>query len=83
MKGGEMNKKIKVYTTSTCPYCKRLESFLTSNNVLFEEFEVGQDKNAREEMIKKSGQMGVPVIDIEGKIIVGFDKEALSIELGI
>lgn len=78
-----MNKKIKVYTTSTCPYCKRLKSFLTSNNLSFEEFDVGQDKNAREEMIKKSGQMGVPVIEIEGKIIVGFDREVLSMELGI
>lgn len=78
-----MTKKVKIYTTSTCPYCARLKSFLRENNISFEELDVGVNRDALREMREKSGQMGVPVVEIEGKIIVGFDREKISRELGI
>ena len=76
-------KSVKVYSMATCVYCRMLKDFLKEKNVSYQNFDVGQDKNALEEMKKKSGQIGVPVIDIDGKIIVGFNKETLLKELGI
>ncbi|MDD5073281.1 MAG: glutaredoxin domain-containing protein [Candidatus Omnitrophica bacterium] len=76
-------KKVKIYSTPTCPHCIRAKKFLEENNVPFENFDVGADQQKSEEMVKLSGQMGVPVLDIEGKIIVGFDKEEIKKELGI
>ena len=76
-----MDKNVKVYSTATCPYCIRVKEFLNQNNIPFENMDVGTDKAAAQEMIDKSGQMGVPVIDISGKIIVGFNKAELSNEL--
>ncbi|MBR9705688.1 glutaredoxin family protein [Candidatus Pacearchaeota archaeon] len=73
-----MVKKIKVYSTPECPYCKIAKKFLKENNVEFENIDVEKDPKAAEEMVQKSGQMGVPVIDIDGEIIVGFDKEKLE-----
>ena len=78
-----MQKNIKVYSTATCPYCLSLKEFLKSKNIAFDNVDVGANRDAAKEMIKKSGQMGVPVIDIEGKIIVGFDKETIIKELGL
>jgi glutaredoxin 3 len=78
-----MAKTVKVYSTSTCPYCSMLKSFFQEKNIQFTNLDVGIDKNALKEMKDKTGQMGVPVIDIEGKIIVGFDKDAISKELDI
>ncbi len=78
-----MPKNIKVYSTSTCPYCQMLKEYLTEKKINYLNFDVGQDKDALKEMKEKSGQFGVPVIDIEGKIIVGFDKEELNKELGL
>ena len=77
-----MAKSVRIYTTSTCPYCARLKAFLKEKNIPFENLDVGQNRNAFSEMRKKTGQMGVPVLDIEGRIIVGFDKEAIAQELG-
>jgi len=74
---------VKVFTTTICPYCITLKEFLKKHNVDFEEFDVGQDEKAREEMIKKSGQFGVPVVEIDGEIVVGFDKERILQLLGI
>ena len=76
-----MDKKVKVYSTATCPYCIKVKEFLKENNVSFENIDVGSDQQAADEMVKKSGQMGVPVIDIEGKIITGFNKKAIIEEL--
>ncbi|MGA1791208.1 MAG: glutaredoxin family protein [bacterium] len=76
-------KKVKVYSTATCPYCRMLKDFLNEKQVLFENVDVGQDREAVKEMREKSGQMGVPVVDIEGKIIVGFEKDAIIKELGL
>jgi glutaredoxin 3 len=78
-----MDKKVIVYSTKTCPYCRMLKDFLKENNVVFEDYDVGSDREKLEEMIKKSGQIGVPVVDIDGEIIVGFDKEEIKRKLGI
>ena len=78
-----MNKNVKVYSTSTCPYCIRTKQFLRDNNIDFEDIDVSSNQAAAQEMIQKSGQMGVPVLDIEGKIIIGFDKETISKALGL
>ncbi|MBZ9569738.1 glutaredoxin family protein [Patescibacteria group bacterium] len=74
---------IKVFSTPTCPYCHVLKQFLKENNIEFEDIDVSKDEKAREEMIKKSGQFGVPVIEIDGEIVIGFDKEKISELLNI
>ncbi|MDD5111050.1 MAG: glutaredoxin domain-containing protein [Candidatus Altiarchaeota archaeon] len=73
-----MDKKILLYSTPTCPYCKMAKEYLASKNLPYTDFDVGKNREAAKEMITKSGQMGVPVLDIDGKIIVGFDKEAIE-----
>ena len=70
--------EVKIYTTPTCPWCKKTKVFLKNNKVSFKEIDVSSDEAASKEMIAKSGQMGVPVVDIEGKIITGFDEEGLK-----
>lgn len=69
---------IKLFTTPTCPYCYTLKEFLKSKNIEFEDIDVSQSEDAREELIKKSGKMEVPVIEIEGEIVAGFDKEKIE-----
>jgi glutaredoxin 3 len=69
---------VKVFTTPACPYCFTLKEFLKENKIEFEEIDASQNEKAREEMIKKSGQMGAPVVEINGQIVVGFDKEKIS-----
>ncbi len=75
--------KVKVYSTPTCPYCKTAKQFLTENKIEFENIDVSVDQNATQEMISKSGQMGVPVLDIDGNIVVGFDKVKIKQLLGL
>ena len=70
--------KVKIYSTPSCPYCVTLKEFLKEKNIAFEDVNVAEDVKAREEMIHGSGQMGVPVLDIDGEIIVGFDKQKIS-----
>ena len=72
-----------IYTTPTCVYCKMAKEFFKKNNVSYQEFNVAEDEKAREEMVHKSGQLGVPVIEIDGKIIVGFDESGLRKALGL
>ena len=69
---------VKVYSTQTCPYCVRAKDFLIENKVEFEDIDVGVDQAAGQEMVKKSGQYGVPVIEIDDQIVVGFDKEKIK-----
>ena len=76
-------KKVIIYSTPTCHFCHLAKDFFNEKGVAFEEKDVMTDLPARQEMMTKSGQMGVPVIDIEGKIIVGFDEPAIAGELGI
>jgi len=78
-----MDKQVKVYSTPTCPWCMRTKQFLRENNINFQDIDVSSNQAAAEEMVQKSGQMGVPVLDIDGQIIVGFDKEKIKQSLGI
>ena len=73
--------KIMVYSTPTCPYCKLVKDYLNQRGVEFEEKDVSKDREAAREMIEKSGEMGVPQIDINGTIIVGFNRDAIEGEL--
>ena len=70
--------KITIYTTPTCVYCKMAKAFFKEHDISYEEKDVSVDTKAREEMIQKSGQLGVPVIEIDGKVGVGFNKEKLT-----
>ena len=78
-----MQKSVKIFTTSTCAYCKMVKEFFKQNNINYEEKDVVMDMQAREEMINKSGQMGVPVIFVGDDIVIGFDKSRLSELLGV
>ena len=73
-----VKKTVKIYTTTTCPWCLKTKEFLKENKVKYQEINVGEDQKAAQEMIQKSGQAGVPVLDINGEIIVGFDKAKLK-----
>lgn len=70
--------KVIVYSTPTCPYCMYAKEYFKKNNVPFEDVDVSRDRARAEEMIVKSGQMGVPVIDINGEILVGYQPEAFA-----
>lgn len=74
---------IKIYTTPTCVYCKMAKEFFGKNNIAYEEHDVLKDRKAREEMVQKSHQLGVPVIDINGEIFVGFDQIGIKKALNI
>jgi glutaredoxin 3 len=74
---------VTIYTTPTCAFCKMTKEFFKEHNVEYSEKDVAADAAARDEMINKSGQMGVPVIDIDGKLVVGFDEPKLSELLGV
>lgn len=76
-------KSVKVYGTPSCPFCVKAKEYLKSNNVAFEDIDVALNRQKAQEMFEKSGQMGVPVIDIDGEIIVGFDKGEISRLLGL
>ena len=76
-------KEVKVYSTPTCPYCKMTKKFLEDNGIKYQDLNVAEDKAARDEMISKSGQMGVPLIDIDGELILGFDQAQLKEKLGL
>lgn len=67
-----------IYTTPSCVYCKMAKEFFKDNSVVYKELNVAVDEGARDEMVQKSGQLGVPVIEIDGKIVVGFDRPRLS-----
>lgn len=69
---------IKVYSTPTCPYCKLVKEYLREQGATFEDIDVAADGEAAKEMVKISGQMGVPVIDIGGQVIVGWNRQALE-----
>ncbi|MBI2446469.1 MAG: glutathione S-transferase N-terminal domain-containing protein [Parcubacteria group bacterium] len=75
--------KVTIYTTPTCVYCKMTKEFFKENNVTYEEKDVSVDAAARDEMVAKSNQLGVPVIDIDGELTIGFDKEKISKLLNI
>ena len=69
---------VKVYSTPTCPYCTMAKKYLDSKNVAYENVDVSEDRNAAAEMVNKSGQRGVPVLEIDGNIVIGFDKDKID-----
>lgn len=69
---------VTIYSTPTCPWCKKTKQFLDANKVAYKDLNVASDVAARKEMVKKSGQLGVPVLDIDGQIIVGYDEPKLK-----
>ncbi|MFA4931092.1 MAG: glutaredoxin domain-containing protein [Patescibacteria group bacterium] len=75
--------KVTIYTTPTCGFCKMAKEYFRENNVDFEEKDVAADAVAQEEAVGKSGQMGVPVIEVDGQIVIGFDKPKLAALLGL
>ena len=83
MKQTKKTSKVIVYSTPSCPYCVMAKDFLKENKVAFEDVNVAADRARAQEMIDKSGQMGVPVLDIGGVIIVGFNRDAIRHALGI
>jgi glutaredoxin-like YruB-family protein len=76
-------KKVIIYSTPSCVYCKVAKDWLENNSIAFTEYDLARDTDKRDEMIKKTGQMAVPVFDIDGEIIIGFDKNKISQILGI
>jgi glutaredoxin 3 len=78
-----MENKITVYSTPTCPYCIRLKQFLKERNLQFNDIDVSVDSQAADEIVRRTGQMGVPVVDIDGRIIIGFDRRLIEEALGL
>lgn len=84
IKNNQTNKTmIKIYTTPVCPYCQMAKDFMKQYQIDFEEVDVTKNEQGLQEMVSKSGQLGVPVIDIDGKILVGFNRRILANLLGI
>jgi glutaredoxin-like YruB-family protein len=75
--------KVIVYSTPTCPYCKIAKDWLREKGVEYEDFNVAENEEKAKEMVEKTGQMGVPVLDVGGELVIGFDREALSAALGL
>jgi len=75
--GRQARPKVQVFTTPLCPFCYTLKEFLKEHNIEFEEIDVSKDEKAKEEMIKKTGKMEVPAIEIDRQIVVGFDKKKI------
>lgn len=78
-----MTHTVKIYSTPTCVYCRLAKEFFKENGIKYEEVDVSADQEAAQEMIDKTGQMGVPVIEIDGKLVVGFDKNHVKKMLGM
>jgi glutaredoxin-like YruB-family protein len=77
-----MDKTVTIYSTPTCHFCQIAKDFLKEKGIVYTEFDVAHDLERRQEMIQKSGQMGVPVIFVGEEMIVGFDREKLVSALG-
>ena len=78
-----MNKNITIYSTPTCYYCHMAKEFFKEKGIAYIEYNVLADLAKRQEMVDKSGQLGVPVISVDGKIIIGFDQAEISSLFGI
>lgn len=76
-------KKVEIYSTPSCTYCKAAKDYFKKNNIAYTEYDVAADQAKRAEMLEKSGQLGVPVIDIGGDIVVGYDQKVISELLGV
>lgn len=69
---------ITIYSTPTCVYCKSLKEYFTEKNVQFQEIDVSENEKELEKMVAISGQMGVPVVDLNGEVVIGFDRERID-----
>ncbi len=69
---------ITIYSTPTCVYCKTLKEYLTGKNIKFQEIDVSENEKELEKMVAISGQMGVPVVEIDGNVVIGFDRERID-----
>jgi len=75
--------KVEIYSTPTCPYCHKAKEYFKANKIEYTDYNVAEDQARAKEMMDKSGQMGVPVIVVDDKVIVGFDKPKLEAALGL
>jgi glutaredoxin 3 len=69
---------VSIYTTPSCTFCVKAKQWMREQRISFKEFDVSKDQRKADEMVRKSGQMGVPVLDVHGKIIVGFDRDKIE-----
>ncbi len=76
-------KKVIIYSTTTCPWCTKVKDYLDSKSVPYEDYDVAKDRDKAIEMVNKSGQQGVPVLDIDGDIVVGFDQNKINALLNL
>jgi len=76
-------KKVVVFTTPTCPWCTRVKRYLTEQHVRYREVDVARDQAAAKDLVRRTGQMGVPVVMIDGRTVVGFDKPQIDRLLGL
>lgn len=76
-------KKVEIYSTPTCHFCHMAKDFFAANNVSFTDYDVSTDEAKRSEVIERSGQMGVPVIFIDGEMVIGFNEPKLRELLGL
>ena len=75
--------RVLVFTTPTCPWCTRAKQYLRQHDVRFREVDVSRDASAARDLVRRTGQMGVPVVEIDGRPIVGFDKSRIDSLLGL
>jgi len=75
--------RITIFSTPTCGYCNMAKQYLSSHNIRFRDVDVSRDQAAAQDLVRRSGQMGVPVIDINGKLVIGFDQPKINQLLGI
>ena len=76
-------KKVRVFSTPTCPWCKKVKQFLDANGIQYQDLNVAEDKAARDEMVNTTHQMAVPTTFIDGEYIIGYNEKALKEKLGI
>ncbi len=75
--------KVLVFTTPTCPWCVRVKRYLTEQKITFREVDVSRDQAAAKDLVRRTGQMGVPVVEIDGRPVIGFDKPRIDRMLGL
>jgi len=78
-----MAREVKIYTTPTCPYCKMAKKFLADNGIEYQEFNIAEDKTAREEMKNRFNSMTVPTICFNGEVLIGFNEDEFKEKLGL
>ncbi|MGC9221598.1 MAG: glutaredoxin family protein [Solirubrobacteraceae bacterium] len=80
---GAAQHRVLVFTTPSCPWCTRAKAYLRQNKVPFREIDVARDRSAARDLVRRTGQMGVPVVEIDGKPIIGFDRAQINRRLGL